>query len=245
MSNTVNTVLSHNEFIEQSVQANMPVREGLSTRQNISAPEPVRFGGSMAPNQRAVYTAQSAAQMGAEAFHELGIYRRKAFVEKLGWNLTVTPEGLELDAFDQANSLYIVARNEAGRIAGCTRLLRTDSPYLLADVFGELIQNVDAPRDPHVWEVSRVTAMDFGDDADTDTGGQAVEGKYSTQIALDIMINSIHRVRDMGGKGLVAVTVIAAERLIRQAGARYHRLGAPKIIDGFPLVAIWIDVNSI
>ena len=180
-----------------------------------------------------------AREMGADFLNALGQYRRQVFVDKLGWKLPLTPTGCEVDQFDKPDTLYVVSHAKQGHINhinGCTRLVQTTQPYLLGDVFGELLAGQDVPRDPNIWEISRYSAIDFGGSSDI------AAGIFSSEIALQLMDTSQATVKSMGGTGMVAVTVIGVERLLRQAGRAYHRLGAPKMIDGFPLVAIWIDV---
>jgi N-acyl-L-homoserine lactone synthetase len=57
----------------------------------------------------------------------LAEYRHRVFVEQLGWQLNCK-EGLELDEFDHEGTLYVVARNGGGEVAGTARLLPTTQP---------------------------------------------------------------------------------------------------------------------
>ncbi|SCK35394.1 N-acyl-L-homoserine lactone synthetase [Variovorax sp. HW608] len=90
----------------------------------------------------------------------LARYRHRVFVEMLGWRLA-SRDGMELDQFDRPDTLYVVARRHHGEIMGMARLLATDRPYLLGEIFPQLLGEVPPPRTPAVWELSRFAAVDF------------------------------------------------------------------------------------
>lgn len=169
-------------------------------------------------------------------YAELGAYRHEVFVELLGWNLD-TPDGLEQDQFDRDDTIYVVARNEENRIAGCARLLPTTRPYLLSQVFPELMSGLPPPRRPDVWELSRFAAVDIKNMS------CARRAQLSSPIAIDLLANSIRAAAQLGAKQLITVSPIGVERLLRHAGFRAHRAGPPKVLYGHPLFACWIEID--
>jgi N-acyl-L-homoserine lactone synthetase len=84
------------------------------------------------------------ADLSPSLYADLGCYRHEVFVELLQWDLN-TPEGIEQDQFDRQDTVYVVARNDEGRINGCARLLPTTKPYLLGEVFPELLNGLTPP----------------------------------------------------------------------------------------------------
>lgn len=54
----------------------------------------------------------------------LANYRYEVFVKTLGWPLHCE-EGIELDAFDRPDTVYVVACDRDREIFGCARLLPT------------------------------------------------------------------------------------------------------------------------
>jgi acyl homoserine lactone synthase len=82
--------------------------------------------------------------------HEL---RHQAFVDRLGYDVP-SHDGLEWDQFDTPRATYIVVEL-AGRCAGVTRLVPTTAPYMLKDVFPELLP-YDPPAAPDIWEATRI-----------------------------------------------------------------------------------------
>jgi acyl homoserine lactone synthase len=163
-------------------------------------------------------------------------YRYKVFVEMLGWELD-TPPGLERDQFDHAGTLYLAARNEQQDVVGTARLLPTTSPYLLGDVFPQLMGGVAPPNDAEVWELSRFAAVDFT------TPGLGAMGQFSSPVAVGLLEKAIEVAAEQGAKRLITVSPLGIERLLRREGFRAHRAAPPQIIDGHPIFACWIEVT--
>src|SRR5580765_412233 len=99
-------------------------------------------------------------ELSAQLLESVEQYRYRVFVEMLGWDLD-TPPGRERDQFDHAGTLYLAARDAQQEIVGTARLLPTTSPYLLSEVFPQLLGGATPPSDPLVWELSRFAAVDF------------------------------------------------------------------------------------
>ncbi|WP_395459826.1 acyl-homoserine-lactone synthase (plasmid) [Azospirillum melinis] len=82
--------------------------------------------------------------------HEL---RHSAFVDRLGYDVP-SHDGIEWDQFDTPRATYIVIEHN-GRCAGVCRLVPTLAPYMLKDVFPELLP-YDPPAAPDIWEATRI-----------------------------------------------------------------------------------------
>ena len=163
----------------------------------------------------------------------LGRYRHRVFVERLGWQLRSANE-LEFDQFDRDDTIYVVALDDAGEIVGTARLLPTTQPYLLGDVFPELLDGQPAPRTPDVWELSRFASMDFS--AQT----SSALAQCSSPIAIGLMHASIACARAHGAARLVSVSPLGVERLFSRAGFRWSRAGRPMQADKGYIVAGYI-----
>jgi len=82
--------------------------------------------------------AGTANSLSTSAFAAMAHYRYRVFVEKLHWELE--NDGVtELDQFDRPDTMYVMARERDARLKGVARLLPTNQPYLLNDVFPELL----------------------------------------------------------------------------------------------------------
>lgn len=170
--------------------------------------------------------------------NELASYRHRVFVERLGWQLDCE-NSLEFDQFDHDDTLYLAARGEHGQINGCARLLPTTGPYLLGDVFPELLNGLPLPSRSDVWELSRFAAVDLDQE-----GGKAA-GQFSSPVAVALLKASLKLAAEKGAKHLIAVTHLGVERLLHRAGFQVHRAGPPKVVDGHVLIACWIPCGDI
>lgn len=166
----------------------------------------------------------------------LGRYRHKVFIEKLGWNLACE-HGMELDQFDHADTLYVIARNTSGDVVGSAHLLPTDRPYLLGEVFPQLMGGAAAPCDPLVWELSRFAATDF-----FAATGNALS-QFSSTIVDDLLDAVMAEAASHGVQRLITVSPLGIERLLRRRGFEARRAAPPQIIDGKPIFACWIEVG--
>ncbi|AMP00313.1 autoinducer synthetase family protein [Collimonas arenae] len=177
----------------------------------------------------------AATELSNELFSKISSYRHKVFVETLQWKLD-TKDGAELDQFDRDDTVYVVAQDGSGQVNGCARLLPTDQPYLLGEVFPQLLEDAAPPSTPDVWELSRFAAMDFNKPSNT------ALGQFSSPIAVKLLQASIACAAAHGAKRLITVSPIGVERLLRRAGFRARRSGPPMVIGGHPIFACWIEV---
>lgn len=170
-------------------------------------------------------------------FAQLSSYRHKVFVETLGWELQ-TQNGWELDQFDRPDTLYVVSKNGDGMVNGCARLLPTDRPYLLGEVFPQLMNGLPIPCSPDIWELSRFAAVDF------DQSMTSALGQFSSEVAVGLLQHSIGCAAMQGAKKLITVSPVGIERLLRRAGFRSHRAGPPVVSEGHAIVGCWIDIEE-
>lgn len=170
-------------------------------------------------------------------FTKVAHYRHKVFIETLGWDLK-TRNGEELDQFDHPDTLYVVSQDDEGSVNGCARLLPTTGPYLLGDVFPELMNGLPVPCSPDVWELSRFAAVDFNNRT------TSALSQFSSEITVNLLRESIRFAAANGARRLITVSPIGIERLLRRLGVHAHRAGPPMIIGGHPIFACWIEIDS-
>jgi acyl homoserine lactone synthase len=162
----------------------------------------------------------TAEELGAMQWEALGRYRHEVFVRHLGWELPGAVEGAEWDEFDRADTVYVLAQDAAGRLTGCARLLPTTRPYLLANVFPQLLDGQPAPMAPEVWELSRFAAFDSARPMHN------VHVLGSPQ-ALDLLRVAKRAAARRGAEQLISVSATAIERILRHGGFAFTRLGQP------------------
>ncbi|MGJ7491425.1 acyl-homoserine-lactone synthase [Variovorax sp. ZT4R33] len=180
--------------------------------------------------------AGTADSLSAGLLFDIARYRYRVFVEHLGWSLHTT--GLfELDEFDRRDTRYIAAIDATGAVIGTARLLPTDSPYLLADVFPQLMGDAPLPRSATVWEISRFAAID----PRSPMAGSLTN--FASPLALDILAAAMRMASSAGVQRLISVSPRGIERILRHAGVNAERASAPRQIDGRWLFACWVAVD--
>ena len=162
--------------------------------------------------------------------------RYRVFHQRLQWDVKPV-EGREVDCFDTPETVYLLSRDvRSDRVVGGWRLIPTERPYMLSDVFPVLLHGHAVPREQGVWEISRF-AFDRGSQAASAGFGFAGATRdllaETTRFAL---ANGIHR--------FVLVVSTAVERLLRNTGIRLHRYGPPVLIGAVSTVACWLDMDD-
>ncbi|MGK6310192.1 acyl-homoserine-lactone synthase [Variovorax sp. DT-64] len=164
-------------------------------------------------------------------------YRHRVFVERLGWKLQ-TSGGLEFDEFDRPDTRYVIACDAHARIIGSARLLPTLGPYLLADVFPQLLDSKDPPRANWLWELSRFAALDLHSRRGSQQHGLA------SPHAFDLLAAATALAAQHGVRQLISVSPLGIERILKAAGVDCRRAGEARMVQGQALFACLIDVDE-
>ena len=85
---------------------------------------------------------------------EVHRFRYRLFVEHLGWPLSAI-DGMEYDAYDNDDALYVVHRGPAGEVNACFRAIPMCCRTMLAEVFPHLVTDIAMPRSADVLEYTR------------------------------------------------------------------------------------------
>lgn len=168
----------------------------------------------------------------SEAMYRL---RYKVFHERLRWDVK-TQGDMEVDQFDDADSTYVLITDGEDTVRGGWRLRPSTRPYMLSDVFPNLLNGHLVPRHRHVWEISRF-AVDTSETALT--AGFSL-GDAARALLVDLMKFAI----DNHITQFVLVTTVAVERLINSTGLVMHRFGPPTRIGRVMSVACWVDADA-
>ena len=67
--------------------------------------------------------------------------RHRLFVERQGWE-GPTHNSLEYDQFDTPAAVYLLWRDEAGQARGVTRLIPTERPYMLKEIWPDMVDTL-------------------------------------------------------------------------------------------------------
>lgn len=80
--------------------------------------------------------------------------RKEVFVDLLKWDLPVLAGEYELDQFDNEDANYLILVDQDGTHRASTRLLRTDGPHLLGDLYTGLCRG-PVPTGDRTREITR------------------------------------------------------------------------------------------
>jgi N-acyl-L-homoserine lactone synthetase len=161
--------------------------------------------------------------------------RHEVFKERLEWEVG-SHAGKERDMFDELDPVYIVCEH-AGEVLGSWRLLQTTRPYMLKDVFPELLYGMPAPEAPDVWEISRFAVSKRV--ANNESLGTI---NTVTNLLLEQLFNFAAR-RDISR--IVAVADVRFERILKRAGLLTQRFGPPMQIGVTRAISGYADVSDL
>lgn len=80
--------------------------------------------------------------------------RKRVFVDLLGWDVPVLDGTFEIDQFDTPSAAYLVLTGENCEHRASARLLRSDGPHILRDLFPQLCTG-PVPQDEAFREITR------------------------------------------------------------------------------------------
>jgi acyl homoserine lactone synthase len=161
--------------------------------------------------------------------------RYRVFKERLAWHVETTGDQ-EMDRFDDIGPAYLLYVDDTHRIRGCVRLVPTTGPYMLRDVFANLVTPESLPNDSKIWESSRfaVDLVDLGTDDRLGLGSPA-------QL---LFVGMIEFGLAAGLDKIATVTDTRVERLLRRANWPLFRLGAAQKIGATEAVAGLLDISA-
>lgn len=81
--------------------------------------------------------------------------RHQGFKERQDYSVP-SYRGMEYDAYDTPGTTYLVWRDNQNTVRGCARLFPTTLPYMIEEIWPELLGNTPIPKEDNIWESSRL-----------------------------------------------------------------------------------------
>lgn len=162
--------------------------------------------------------------------------RHRVFKERLRWSVA-SRRGLESDPFDNSRAMYIIDEDSPSRVRGCMRLLPTTGPYMLAQVFPELLGQASAPCRPDVWEISRFAFDKSAHLAHCQWG-------FSFRV-LNMLAEAVSLALAQGVRRYVFATSVAVQRLMAAQGLNACCMGPVRRVGQVESVAMALEVDPI
>ncbi|KZX52457.1 hypothetical protein A3711_05850 [Erythrobacter sp. HI00D59] len=157
--------------------------------------------------------------------------RKRIFVDLLKWDVPILEDTYEIDQFDTPTAVYLVLTGENGQHRASARLLRSDGPHILRDLYPQLCDQ-PVPQDEAFREITRFCIDPTLPRADR----RDVRNQLVSALA-DFALSE-------GISGYSAVAPMPWFRQIAQFGWRCQQLGPSVLIDGQQLVALRIDIEQ-
>ena len=153
--------------------------------------------------------------------------RHEVFVNERQWKALERPDKREIDAYDNEDTIYLLAL-EADRVIGGHRLYPTTKPTMIAEVFPHLASLRGAPSDPLIWEWSRYFI---------------VKDRRESRLNLELMAAAQEFALEEGIAQVSAVMETWWLPRFQEAGFAVHPLGLPALVEEAWTMAGLIDIN--
>jgi len=156
--------------------------------------------------------------------------RKIVFVDLLKWDLPISDGMLEIDQFDDEHAIYLLASHDDGTHLGSMRLLRTDRPHILGNLFPHLSDR-PVPVGADTFEVTRLCLS---------PRLRAVERRYIRNQLISAMTDFALT------NGINTLTGVARTSWLAQIlrmGWRCETLGSVQSVDGTLTGAFRIDLD--
>ena len=153
--------------------------------------------------------------------------RHEIFVDERKWKALQRPDQREVDAYDNEDTVYLLAM-EGDRIIGGHRLYPTTKPTMMGEIFPHLASLRGAPSDPLIWEWSRYFIVK-----------DRREGRLNLELMAAVQEFSL----DEGIAQVSAVMETWWLPRFQEAGFAIHPLGLPAIVEGAWTMAGLIDIS--
>jgi acyl-homoserine lactone synthase len=144
--------------------------------------------------------------------------RRKAFVERNGWEDLMVFDGAEVDEYDDEHAIYLMALNDAERLEGAVRIRPAMTGCMLVDHYPQLVaEDPLSLKAPDVWESTRV----FITDAFRASRAPGVRGFMGlAAAAMEVVV-------DAGGKRMLGIVDVRMLDHMPDIGSEFNFTGLP------------------
>jgi acyl homoserine lactone synthase len=151
--------------------------------------------------------------------------RHRIFVERKNYQVP-NYRGMEWDQFDTPAAVYLLWRDDDRRVRGMMRLIPTTFPYMVKELWPQLVESGEFPCRPNVWEITR-----FGVDRD-------LQPDLRKRVCAELVCGLFEYGLAAGISEYICLTALPILRnAIGKAGCTVDLLGAPQKLGGLPVVA--------
>lgn len=166
-----------------------------------------------------------------DALPQLLRLRYRQFKERQNYDVRVYKD-MEYDQYDTPETVYLVWL-DGGQVCGTSRLNPTRGPYMLKDLWGDMIEGHDLPCSSDAWEGTRICI------------DKALPGQLRERIKWEIVLGYLEFGLWNGIRRYVGIMqTFIWKRVFIQSGWGAEFLGPEKLIDGIPTRAGQVHVSK-
>ena len=157
--------------------------------------------------------------------------RHRVFIDRTNYQVPTWRE-MEYDQYDTPAATYLVWRDDDGIARGVARLSPTDRPYMLNDVWPEMVSTIPLPSSPAIWEGTR-----FGVDKD-------LPPEMRKRIVAELVAGYMEFSLQAGVRGIIGVMPTLILRAVFSSnGWPVQCLGEPQVLGGDKCVAAMLNIT--
>ncbi len=175
-------------------------------------------------------TLETAHHLG-DALASMHRLRHRVFVERQKYDVP-TYRNMEWDQFDTPAAVYLVWRDEEGEARAVTRLIPTTLPYMIQELWADLVDGEALPSHDKVWEATR-----FGID-------RGLSPDKRREVLGELVCGCLEfGLRNNIDEFLCVMPIQIINGAIRAAGVTVDVLGEPRKLGGLPVVSGRVHIN--
>ncbi len=160
---------------------------------------------------------------------EMHKVRKLIFKDRMGWDVDINDQGLEVDEFDLPETVYILAKDEQKRVTGVWRMLPSSCPSMIKEIWPEFLTTIDMKVNDTIWEVSRFGVHSYSGDLK-----QSI--KNVNQITAELIVALLHVCCMTGIKNIYTMYNPQVERSVRKIGFYADETSDHVLVDGKPSI---------
>jgi len=173
------------------------------------------------------------ANLNQAVLEEMYRMRHRIFVEGMKWEALRKPDGLERDQFDNEDAVYLLLKEEDGRVIGGHRLLPTTKPHLFSTLFSDMCDVKGLRTGARIYELNR-TGVD-----------KTLLTPESERVGLRMIMAGLFEFCVRAGiEQLTLLTPLNTLYRCLLMGVEVKPLGTPREIDGIPQAAVAFVTNQ-
>lgn len=158
--------------------------------------------------------------------------RHRVFIERENYNVP-TWRGMEYDQYDTPATMYCIWRDDRGEARGVARLAPTDRPYMIKDLWPDIVTSMPLPTSAGIWEATRL-----GIDQD-------LPKELRRRILAELIVSYAEVAQKIDARYLLGVMhPWAWEHCFVRLGWEPEFLGPSRMVDGDEIFAARLDVSD-